>query len=643
MNRNRLIQIAALLGMAVSLAGAALLSGPIHGQRQALKLTYNPDTGEAMPWEIAVTQAALGSFRGLAVDFLWYRANDLKEKGQYREANQLSRWICALQPRFQKVWAFHAWNMAYNISVATYTPEERWEWVSKGIRLLREDGLRANPGSVIIHKELGWIFSHKIGAMSDDMHWYYRTKLAEEWQMVLGSPEGLTTEQAVARMQAIVDAPDDIETLRGDEEASQLLAELRGLGYAPDVKLLRAIGRVAMFRYAAAADVRGRSADAESIRFDPRLAAMDPEPRRPGPYDAGFRRLVPFLRKQVLIHEYNMDPAAMLGMMQTYGPIDWRHPSAHGAYWSEQGIRAAVDARNKKDIDQLNTDRQVIHAMQALTGSGRIIYDPVNRDIDLLPDPRFIKAYEAALEAARERVASEEWASGARDSYAAGYENFLLRAMVVSYLYGEESQARGYHLKWRERFRDKRMHDDMWRMPLRQLVLEELTDTSGLFDSRRQFIDMLIRRAFLEGVCNGRADIYTRFMSLAEEAHRRHQESKTNTEIAERDRMRLPPFPTMVIQTYVSLMVDARIPLARRSRLWRRTALTVRQAVYDQLLPRISDDAKRAGYDPARVLPEPPGMAEFREALADRKAAADGEGRPRDEAVQTPPETIERR
>jgi hypothetical protein len=65
---------------------------------------------------------AMGAFRGIFVNWLWMRANDLKEQGKYYEAVDLAKTITRLQPRFPRVWAFHAWNLAYNISVATNTP-----------------------------------------------------------------------------------------------------------------------------------------------------------------------------------------------------------------------------------------------------------------------------------------------------------------------------------------------------------------------------------------------------------------------------------------------------------------------------------------------------------------------------------------
>src|SRR3989304_9068708 len=137
MNRNRWLQVVFVLGAAACLLGAASLVPTINNERAAEQLHVAAEGAEAMPPHMAVATAALGPFRGLLVDFLWYRANRLQTEGNYYEADTLGRWITTLQPRFPAVWVFQAWNMAYNISVATHTKEERWDWVNKGIRLLR--------------------------------------------------------------------------------------------------------------------------------------------------------------------------------------------------------------------------------------------------------------------------------------------------------------------------------------------------------------------------------------------------------------------------------------------------------------------------------------------------------------------------
>ena len=130
-----LIQAAALAVAAICVALAASLQSPINAQRKELQLVMQSEIYKELPPEYAWVSAFGGAFRGIAVNFLWMRADSLKEEGKYYDAHQLAKWICTLQPRFADVWNFQAWNMSYNISVATHTAQERWQWVYNGIRL----------------------------------------------------------------------------------------------------------------------------------------------------------------------------------------------------------------------------------------------------------------------------------------------------------------------------------------------------------------------------------------------------------------------------------------------------------------------------------------------------------------------------
>ena len=124
----------------VSIAGVVLLPG-IHEQRKELELVVGEETFDDMPPGIALPTALLSTFRGVMIHFLWTRAEELKQDGKYFELQQLYDWICNLQPRYPKVWDTSAWNMAYNISVGTYSQRERWHWVSSGAFLLRDKGI----------------------------------------------------------------------------------------------------------------------------------------------------------------------------------------------------------------------------------------------------------------------------------------------------------------------------------------------------------------------------------------------------------------------------------------------------------------------------------------------------------------------
>jgi hypothetical protein len=50
--------------------------------------------------------------------------------------------------------------------------------VEQGIELMRDDGLRYNPNSVDLYRELAWQFQHKMGANLDDANMYYKGQWA---------------------------------------------------------------------------------------------------------------------------------------------------------------------------------------------------------------------------------------------------------------------------------------------------------------------------------------------------------------------------------------------------------------------------------------------------------------------------------
>ena len=184
---DRLIQLVALATIVIALATTMLLTPSINQMRVDRQLTYDTVAGDAVNPQYTLL-ASTGSFRGIAVNVLWYRIEKLKNEGKFAEANTLARMIVSLQPRFPGAWEFMAWNMAYNISVQCNTPEERWYWVNNGLKLLRDEGIPNNPRSIQLYRQLSWIFSHKIGGRTDDKHWYYKREFANEWESVLFEP-----------------------------------------------------------------------------------------------------------------------------------------------------------------------------------------------------------------------------------------------------------------------------------------------------------------------------------------------------------------------------------------------------------------------------------------------------------------------
>jgi hypothetical protein len=189
---NRRLKKILLLVLAATLVfGASRMQQALNRDRDTLGLTRAAVLENAPP-ALAFTTVALGGFRGLISNFLWIRANDLQQDDKFFEAAQLADWITKLEPTFTQVWLFQAWNMAYNISVKFKENSpgiyaDRWQWVERGISLLRDDGLRYNPNSILIYRELGWFFQHKMGQNLDDGNMYYKLRWAAEMKGYFGA------------------------------------------------------------------------------------------------------------------------------------------------------------------------------------------------------------------------------------------------------------------------------------------------------------------------------------------------------------------------------------------------------------------------------------------------------------------------
>jgi len=619
MTSDRITQLAAIGTAALALIGGAALAPLVQGEREELQLAFAVDVQDEVPPDVALAVTALGSFRGLAVDYLWYRANELKEAGEFYEANQLSQWITTLQPRFPQVWAFHAWNMAYNISVATHTPTERWDWVNKGIHLLRDRGIPYNPRAVRLYRELGWIFFHKVGGMTDDMHWFYKQNLAYDWQELLGNPtEGATGQQAADNFRPIAEAPQTQAQLIAESPATgPLIAALNQRGWSLNEELLRRMGRVQML--AQSLDIAALASDPQSAlasEKDQQAAEImrDPELK------PGVEPLLAYLRQQVLRENYHMDAQIMLDLMEKFGPVDWRHPAGHSLYWASRGVAVAAGLRDDEHIDVLNTDRQVIHSLQQLAWFGRLGFDPVTRRIDLLPDPRFFPAYNTALKDAQERIAAnDKYFDTVHQNFESGHENFLQRAVFFSYLYGSEEQARDFFLEAKELYEHKRhnVNSSKYNMTLQDFVFSEMQLDMGNRGVTRQFIDAMIIRGLTQGLANNRLDVFHRFLTLARRAHREKQADSIVNPTATRDRMKLLPFDQTLLESYIGFMRQPSVSLLLRSRVYRNTplGLELRQKAYDRLGPTLQQQARAAQppVDFNRAFPEPPDMDQYRD------------------------------
>lgn len=145
------------------------------------QLWLNRSRAESAPVAAEGILAAVGGFRSVAAEIVWFRADRLQEEGRYVELAQLANTLTFLEPHTPEVWSYAAWNLAYNISVMMPTPEDRWRWVLASMRLLRDRGLALNPNSAELCRELAWLFEIKIGIDVDSAAATYRA----EWKKIV--------------------------------------------------------------------------------------------------------------------------------------------------------------------------------------------------------------------------------------------------------------------------------------------------------------------------------------------------------------------------------------------------------------------------------------------------------------------------
>jgi hypothetical protein len=576
---------------------------------------------EGMPPHVAVVTAALGTFRGLAVDLLWARADHLQEEGEFFEAQTLSQWITTLQPRFQKVWAFQAWNLAWNIAAATQVPAERWGWVSRGIELLRSRGIPLNPRAANLYFELAWIYQNKIGRVGDKEHWYYKARLAEEMQELLGDlTAGKTTEQAIERFRKISDAPATLEELEQKTPAVRRALDLLAAhGAKPDEPLVRMLGRVLMLGSSLDARLLGTAALPpgtngpllDAIRADKEAAALL------------IDHVVPHLQRRALEDRYRMKTGEMLRVMERYGPLDWRHADAHGVYWSEQGVAVSQTLARREAVNELMLVRSRLLMLMELMRSGRVEFDAATKRVDLLPDPRFARVYETAIRQAFDMIASDKGLSAADFGNAEEadlhdtYEKFLNLATILNYLYGEQAEAERYFGLARDFAASRGFGDEpVYSDTLENFVALRFAGTVQVnLADLRQFLDAMIRRAIMEGLAKGELKVFNRYIRVAYSVYDRRFATSRPGERMVLEEAKLLDFPELVENSFVNVMQQTGLPVLARARIWAWTPEKLRQATYATLAEGLRSEAEVAGLDPQLAFPPPP--------KADKPAADD--------------------
>jgi len=170
------------LGIAAAGLGLWLLAGFAASSLRSREAAEGLAPGLRTGAEAAAS--ALGGFRGLAADFLWLRAIQMRDEGRHDEIALLCRLILELQPRFASAWSFLAWTMAYNIAFEASSPRERWRWIRAGLDLMERQGVVRNANSYALYWELGYMYFFRLSHKGrDPFYRHYQEELSPvpEW------------------------------------------------------------------------------------------------------------------------------------------------------------------------------------------------------------------------------------------------------------------------------------------------------------------------------------------------------------------------------------------------------------------------------------------------------------------------------
>ncbi len=649
MRRDTFVQLGAAAAMLASLAGSIVTTTWVAGSIGKHGLVYTDRAEENDPPEVGLG-IAMGAFRGLFVNALWWRANKAKEAGNFYEAVDLAKTITRLQPRFPRVWAFHAWNLAYNISVATQTHTERWQWVNAGIRLLREEAIPANPNDIFVHKELAWILLHKIDGVMDDAHNYYKRMFAAEWTIALGPPRRNTItqtrqqaiEEAAAFLQRVVDAPETLDEVVAKEPSAAALIQRLKADAGLDLQTNDGrMGLLAGIEYGRSLDRLRRALP--KIGFSdagtPVMAILGDRA-----HDAAFALLVPHVRKRVLVDHYHMEPERMVRYVRRFGPLDWRHAASHALYWATRGADQAngkTTDLNRGDADFINTDRIALHSVQQLFRYGTVVFDLLRPEYFMtLPNPDFIPTYREILADVGAREARQMMDQRKADIsqrsftlYNAGYENFMRDAISYMYRRGDVGKAQEYKDLLYSDFKAGRLnwHDQVEQqfqleLPLDEFVLRQVYNRVTTPNVAIAEIEGSLQSAYVQGLLYGDTEQFRRQMDYAKLFHAVYmKEQYKNTQVdPERSRLEVVPrdFGEAASRIMIAVMLQLGVAdgaFEDGAIIYSRAPQDLQLAAYDELSrtlkPQVDDVATKTGRPKFDTwFPPPEGYAQYRAA-----------------------------
>lgn len=628
------VQVVSVLLAIVCFVASGMLIAPVNKIRKERQLVIDPANIKGLPPNISLL-TKMGTFRALVIVWASIRAERLQREGKTYEARELHEIVCKLAPRFPSVWINAAWNMAYNISVAQYTPQRRWQWVRNGIEMLRDEGIQYNPKSIGLYKELAWIYWHKIGDILDDEHLNYKRALAIEMEAVLGAPPvTIEREDYLTWFRKIVSAPRDLDALlESDTDVAALLPKLSAVNLQPDRNLLLFVAQHMRGGITAITLVEDRS-NIEPLVAKRLAVLMMTEHEKP------LDRLLSALRSKTLRDAYRFDLDFLMKLMdENYGPLDLRNEVTHSLYWSSYGDHICEGREGNNFTDQVNTARLIFFSLQRLIARGKTILFPNFDDafrshIEFMPDARFIPyLFDAYLHWGKKLFGDHpDFKEGTPGpNFLNGFVTSMHNWIQILYLEGgarNTELAENYYTWLREN--NPHPNGETQSQYLKTLHEFVMGDVLAALDTNRAAAT-LIRSLIFRGLKQFSLSRKQSGATSFKHARGAYEYWEGDLDGDPNERRRLQPFRIMVRDQIEAFMTHDGIEPLSKVRLWKALPLNLRQLCYDQLTPYFAKLCARQNpsWSVTAAFDEPADMDWFRQQPIEYR------GRPRTDGVET--------
>jgi len=482
-------QLILLILIAACLAGAAGVLPVVDLNREAYSRRTMVGTEASAP-EIVLLTHLLGGFKSLLINAVWLRAAKLQQEEKFWELYQLYDWMGKLEPQMEEIWVFNGWNMAFNLVAELDNSEARWRWIERGLTLLRDQGLKYNPKSAKIMKEIAWIYQQKLGRDRDLHHEYYKHRWALIMEAIVGPLEFQDATE-------LAKAPRRLEDLLADEDVAAALSQFQLKPPAPEIKAFDTV-----------------ESPLRLLSSGPVMAAL----RRHG--DESVRRKVRhYISSRILREDFKMKRMDIIERMENdFGTFDWRLPEPHAIYWAT--LASETDPNPDNQIDY---DRIILYSLLETARRGQIAYlgpDP-NLPMVMTYDFSKIEPVDQLFELFLKKYPyTMEVESRGGQSIRDGHIHFLMESAFNLYFAGYEQRALKLHLKLKERYDKPHPY-----VPLDEFVMGQvkgLIEEFGTGSDVRVFVDGLLVQAYFH-YCANKYDQARRFERFAKYAWEKYR------------------------------------------------------------------------------------------------------------------------